>query len=197
MATAAARFVVVAAVVVVVVIVGGRGAGQPLDDVLGLRRERQAGVAGHVVLGGVAGGLHDELDAAHGKLLARDVGRQLGVGALRALAGGDLGTRGERQAVGLDGSLEDAQVVYLHGVALQDELLHARHHVGQDADDEAGREGRVVLVHVLGQLLQVVLLLGLHAGVVLAVGVVPVGLEVGIGVQIQIQFNHNFSFVFF
>lgn len=43
------------------------------------------------------------------------------------------------------------QVVQLHVLAVENQLFDARHHVGQHAANHAGREGGVVVGHVLGQ----------------------------------------------
>ena len=81
---------------------------------------------------------------------------------------------------------EDGEVLDLHLVAVEAELADAGHHVLQDAVDDARGVGRVVVVHVLGELLQVVGLLLLDAAVDHAVA-----LRRGHRVAIQIQFKHS------
>ena len=60
-----------------VVVVGSVGAGEALHQRLGLRGERQLGRGVHLLDGGVAGGLHDDLHVADGKLLGGGVLGQL------------------------------------------------------------------------------------------------------------------------
>ena len=101
-----------------------------------------------------------------------------------AAAGGDLRAALQRQTVGVDGGLEDAQVVDLHRVAVQHQVLDAVDHVAQHTHHDTLREGGVVLVHVGGQLPDTIGSLVLYSGVVLA----QRALNGVVGVLCQIQF---------
>ena len=69
----------------------------------------------------------------------------------------------------LDAQGEDGEVIELHGISLEGELMDAAHHVLQDAVDGALRVWRVVQAHVFGELLEVERLVELHATEILAV----------------------------
>jgi len=55
----------------------------------------------------------------------------------------------------LDTEREDGEVINLHVLALQEEFLDTRDHVGQQTPDDALRIGTVVVTHVLGKSIQV------------------------------------------
>ena len=99
----------------------------------------------------------------------RDVVGQIAVGTLR----GNL-------------HREDGEVLDLHLVALQTELTDTRHHVLQDAEDDTCRVRRIVVVHVFGQLSQVVRFFFLHAAIDHAIA-----LRRGHLVSVKIQFKHS------
>ena len=98
------------------------------------RQLAHVGTLGHLLSGESPRGACPEVDALHA------VGRREFLGRVGPPA--------------LDASREDAEVGNLHRLALQHQLADAVHHVGQNAPDDTLRVGRVVLSHVLGQLLQ-------------------------------------------
>ena len=75
-------------------------------------------------------------------------GLHVGVGVPLAL---QQGCPGDALLGRLHRGPEDAQPVDLHGVALRDELDHARCHLDEHALDDVARVDALVLGHVLGQ----------------------------------------------
>ena len=110
-----------------------------------------------------------------------ELGRQLERGAGEVARGtgteayaGDIALRGEilrrDGPLRADAHAEDAEVVYLHVLAVHQQLLDTIHHVLQHAVDGAGGEGGVVGGHVLGQGGDVYRLLAYGTGVPLVEG---------------------------
>ena len=126
-------------------VVGAAGAGSrvhdAVDGVLGSLRPTEGGVAVQLLTSEFACGLGQQLHALYGILsLFRVVRRAVGaVGVLRGRqatkTGIDLVVLAEQQAVSLDGTLEDGQVVDLHGVAIETYLTGTGHEVLQDTCD--------------------------------------------------------------
>ena len=175
---------VVAAVAAAADKVHALGAGQfdlAVLDALGHRGVAQLGVLRHAGLSGLAGGA-----AVHAHALHVAIGGVVGaVGSAGSLAYAEMlhivgGHRG-------DGGGEDAQVVELHGRALQHQVTHAVGALRQHAQDDVVGVGRAVALDVLGQTLDVDGVVVVGAGIDFAEVLVPLNL-----VFVQIEFKHNF-----
>ena len=113
-----------------------------------------------IASGGIACSALARVEEIHG-VLGVGIERELGVAELAGSTGSEavaLYKLGEVPLLDAGGSHlvddadgEDGEVVYLHCLILEHELLHTAHHIGEKAFDGTLRERGIVARHVFGE----------------------------------------------